>query len=339
MFLVRYSIEEGYLSPEVRVILAALFGFALIGGAERVRSRDDRVAQALAAAGVAALYGSLFAAVALYDMISKVAAGGGAAALTAFAIGVSLRHGIFVAALAFVGGFVSPAIIGSETPNTPVLFGYLLAIAAGTLAVIRLRGWWPLGWGVLRASAIWTLLWMLSLAGGLHWVGLFLVAVAGLFVWATWRRLGESENPPIDVAALVWAALGVTRRPDRGADLPGRRQADRRLAGAGGAWHRPLCARPLDAALPVRRRAGAGPVARSARPVVGRHRGTFGLGRDASPGGRSSRRPLRRGRLRPAVERGPAGLLGGACPSPRRSRTSCSAGTCCAASPSARRGA
>ncbi len=210
VFLVRYSIEEGYLSPEVRVILAALFGFALIGGAERMRSRDDRVAQALAAAGVASLYGALFAAVALYDMISKVAAGGGAAALTAFAIGVSLRHGIFVAGLAFVGGFASPAIIGSETPNTPVLFGYLLAIAAGTLAVIRLRGWWPLGWGVLLGSAMWTLLWMSSLAGGLHWVGLFLVAVAGLFVWATWRRLGESENPTDDVALLVWAALGVT---------------------------------------------------------------------------------------------------------------------------------
>ena len=194
VFLVRYSIEEGYLSPEVRVILAALFGFALIGGAERMRSRDDRVAQALAAAGVASLYGALFSAVALYDMISKAAAGGGAAALTAFAIGVSLRHGIFVAGLAFVGGFASPAIIGSETPNTPVLFGYLLAIAAGTLWVIRLRGWWPLGWGVLAGSAIWTVLWMMSLADGLHWVGLFLVAVAGLFAWATWRRLGEGET-------------------------------------------------------------------------------------------------------------------------------------------------
>jgi uncharacterized membrane protein len=99
VFLVRYSIEEGYLSPEVRVILAALFGFALIGGAEKMRPRDERVAQALAAAGVAALYGALFAAVALYEMISKVAAGGGAAALTAFAIGLSLRHGILVAAL------------------------------------------------------------------------------------------------------------------------------------------------------------------------------------------------------------------------------------------------
>ncbi|CAN5877142.1 DUF2339 domain-containing protein [soil metagenome] len=210
IFLVRYSIEEGYLSPDVRVIVAALFGFALIGGAERMRPRDDRVAQALAAAGVASLYGALFAAVALYDMISKVAAGGGAMALTAFAIGISLRHGILVAALAFVGGFVSPLIIGSETPNTPVLFGYLLAIAAGTLFVIRRRGWWPLGWGVLAGSTLWTLFWMLSLAGGLHWVGAFLVAVASLFVWATWRRRGEHEDAPRDVAALVWTALGLT---------------------------------------------------------------------------------------------------------------------------------
>jgi uncharacterized membrane protein len=210
IFLVRYSIEEGYLSPEVRVILAALFGFALIGGAERVRARDDRVAQAMAAAGIATVYGALFAAVALYGMISKVAAGGGAAALTAFAIGVSLRHGILVAALAFVGGFASPAIIGSDVPNTPVLFGYLLAIAAGTLGVIRHRGWWPLGWGVLAGSALWVIAWMFWRGDGLHWVGLFLVAVAGLFVWTTWRRMEESENPPRDVVMLVWTALGVT---------------------------------------------------------------------------------------------------------------------------------
>lgn len=212
VFLVRYSIEEGYLSPEVRVILAALFGFALIAGAERMRPRDDRVSQALAAAGVAALYGSLLSAVALYDMISKVAAGGGAAALTAFAITLSLRHGILVAALAFVGGFVSPAIIGSEQPNTPVLFGYLLAIAAGTLTVIRIRGWWVLGWGVLAGSALWTCIWMLADPDlpELHWVGLFLVALAGLFVWASWRRLQESENPAKDVLALVWASLAVT---------------------------------------------------------------------------------------------------------------------------------
>lgn len=210
IFLVRYSIEEGYLSPEVRVVLAALFGFALIGGAERLRQRDERVAQAMAAAGVAAVYGALFAAVALYDMIPRAAAGVGAGALTAFAIGLSLRHGILVAALAFVGGFASPAIIGAEEPNTPVLFGYLLAIAAGTLVVIRQRGWWLLGLGVLAGAGAWTLFWIMAGASGLVWVGLFLDAIAALFAWAAWRRLGEGENPPGEIMALVWTAFGVT---------------------------------------------------------------------------------------------------------------------------------
>jgi uncharacterized membrane protein len=210
VFLVRYSIEEGWLSPEVRVILAALFGFGLIGAAEKVRARDDRVAQAMAAAGAAALYGALFAAVALYEMISKPMAGIGAAALTAFAIGVSLRHGVLVAALAFIGGFASPAIIGSDNPNTPVLFGYLLAIASGTLSVIRYRGWWTLGWGVLAGSALWVVAWMAMQGDGLVWVAAFLVAVGGLYVWTTWRRMAESENPSFDVAALVWSALGLS---------------------------------------------------------------------------------------------------------------------------------
>ncbi len=78
--------------------------------------------------------------------------------------------------------------------------------------MIRIRGWWVLGWGVLAGSALWTCVWMLADPDlpELHWVGLFLVALAGLFVWASWRRLQESENPAKDVLALVWASLAVT---------------------------------------------------------------------------------------------------------------------------------
>ena len=70
--------------------------------------------------------------------------------------------------------------------------------------------WWPLGWGVLAGSIVWTVVWMFAEVSGLAWVGLFLVAIAGLFVWTTWRRLSERDNPPIDVVALVWSALAAT---------------------------------------------------------------------------------------------------------------------------------
>jgi uncharacterized membrane protein len=217
LFLVRYAIEQGYLSPPVRVVLAAIFGGALIGLAEWLRARDTRVAQALAAAGVASLFGALFAAVALYDLIPRLLAGVLAMALTALAIGLALRHGPFVAALGFVGGVLSPLFLGSETPNVPLLFGYLTAISVGTLAVIRQRGWWWLGWGVLAGDALWSLAWLvmraldpLKYGDDLIWVGLFQVAVAGLFVWATWRRVREEGDAPAHVVAKVWVATAAT---------------------------------------------------------------------------------------------------------------------------------
>lgn len=218
IFLVRYSIEQGYLSPTVRVVLAAVFGLGLIVGGDRLRGRDDRVAQALTAAGAAALYGALFSAVALYGLVPRFMGGVMALALTGVCIALSLRHGIFVAALAFIGGFVSPLVIGGETPNILALFGYLLATAAGTLAVIRHRGWWVLGWGVLAGTSLWSLFWMVLRASdgvrygadGQIWVGLFLVGVAGLFVWATGRRVREQELPTDHVVLQLWAATLIT---------------------------------------------------------------------------------------------------------------------------------
>ena len=217
LFLVRLAIDHGYLSPAVRVILAALFGAGLIGGAERLRSRDARVAQALAAAGVAALFGALFSAVAMYDLIPRFPGGLLATALTAGAIGLALRHGPFVAALGFVGGALSPLFLGSDTPNVPILFGFLLAISLGTMAVIRHRGWWWLAWGVLAGGAIWSLAWLItasrrapSYEADLVAVGLFQVAIAGAFVWATWKRINEGSVVPVHATAKIVAAATVT---------------------------------------------------------------------------------------------------------------------------------
>jgi len=216
LFLVRYAIDQGYLSPLVRVVLASVFGFALIAGADWLRSRDARIAQALAGAGVASLFGALLAAVALYDLIPKFAGGLLALALTGAAISLSLRHGVFVAALGLMGGVISPILIGSDNPNIPLLLGYLLAISAGTLAVIRHRGWWWLGWGVLAGDVLWSLAWLVmrifksSANDDLIWVGLFQVAVVGLFVWATWRRLREQGETLTHVAVKVAVAMIVT---------------------------------------------------------------------------------------------------------------------------------
>src|SRR5918995_948831 len=103
LFLVRYSIEQGWLGPGARVAAGALLALALIGAGERLRRRDiaspfeaipsAHVPGALTAAGTSTAFATVYAAYALYGMIGPGAAFvllGAVALLTMFA---SALHG------------------------------------------------------------------------------------------------------------------------------------------------------------------------------------------------------------------------------------------------------
>ena len=121
-FLVKFSFDSGLLSPAVRLSLGTLFGVALVAGAEFMRKRSDRIAQALCGAGIADLFACLLAAVNLYHLISTTVGFGLMAVLTAAAVGLSLRYGPFVALLGLVGGVRGrPALIGAVDSPGPVV--------------------------------------------------------------------------------------------------------------------------------------------------------------------------------------------------------------------------
>ena len=167
-FLVRWSIDAGLLTPPVRVMLAGLFGIALIAAAEvayrwRERVADPRVAQALAGAGLATLYAAFYLAGTAYGLIGSTVAFLGLAAVTGAAIALSYRFGMPSAVLGLVGGFAAPALVGSEQANLPLLTLYLGLVTAG----LALTG--------QRQDRAW--LGIAALAGGLGW-GALLIAGA-----------------------------------------------------------------------------------------------------------------------------------------------------------------
>lgn len=166
-FLVRYSIEQGWLGPQVRVALGFLFGSALLGGAEIAyrqehRIADPRVRQALSGAGLATLYASFYFAGSQYGLIASAVAFLGLAGVTGAAITLSFRFGLPSAILALVGGFAAPLLVTSESPNLPLLALYLALVTSGlTYAGNRQgRSWLALG----------------ALAGGLGWGVLMLLS-------------------------------------------------------------------------------------------------------------------------------------------------------------------
>ncbi len=217
LFLAAVAAEMGLFPPAVRCVMAVLFGAGLIAAGNRMRSRDERMAQLLVGAGIVAQFGALFAAVALYDLMPRWFGGALAFVLTSMSIGLALRFGSIVAGLGFLGGVAAPAFLGGDAPNAVTLFGYLFALSAGTLAVIRHRGWWWLGWGVLVGTLVWSGLWAAGVAmdengfrAGARWAGVFQVAVMALFAWATWQRTREDGPAGDRVALLMWAAALVT---------------------------------------------------------------------------------------------------------------------------------
>jgi len=226
VFLVKYSIERGWLGPAVRVTLGFVFGVVLLLAGEWLRQRPlqraiaairpNYVPPAITSAGLFSAFASTFAAFQLYQLIGAPTAFLTMAALAALGIGLSILQGGMVALLGLLGGFVTPLLVSAAEPSAWGLFAYLLFIVVASLAVVRIMAWWWLGWAALVGAALWTLLWF---AG--FWVpadagpiGFFLILLYGLFLLVrhgrgatvelvTWRR-GLLGLPAPEV--LAWGA-------------------------------------------------------------------------------------------------------------------------------------
>lgn len=224
-FLVKYSIEMGLITETVRVMLGLAFGAALILVSLAVRAFKNladgtRIAQALAGAGIADLYGSLFAATTLYHLVPPWIGFGAMAGVTALALLMSLRFGSPIAVLGLIGGYATPALVHGD-PNTPLLFGYLFIVCAGLTAIARGRQWWWLSLPAQLVAYGWVVGWLYLgwAANDAFWLSLFLVAIGVTSAAADritaddetdWPRLAVRNFAPaaslVLMGTLTWSA-------------------------------------------------------------------------------------------------------------------------------------
>jgi uncharacterized membrane protein len=179
-FLVKISFERGWISPPVRVATGVAFGIALLALAEGLRRSSSRISEALAAAGIADLFACFLAAVHLYRLVPPAAGFLLMGLTTAVAVALALRQGVMVALIGLVGGFLTPALIQTGQPSARNLFGYLLLLIAGLLAVAWRRRWRWLAIAALGSGLLWAAVWLAHPfhGGDAAWLSLFLVALA-----------------------------------------------------------------------------------------------------------------------------------------------------------------
>ncbi|MEI9406120.1 DUF2339 domain-containing protein [Mesorhizobium argentiipisi] len=196
LFLIRYTIEAGIFRPGVRLTMAGVLGLALAAGAEFIRRTGFRVPvrgatgayipSILTAAGAFILFGTVYAAHAIYGFIGPASAFALLGVIGVTTIGASLLHGLALAGIGLVGAMVTPALVASQAPNPWALFVYLAIVLAATAAIARIRDWKALVAAAFAGAGIWTILYMVD-APEVNLAAVLFISLATLavlvFVW------------------------------------------------------------------------------------------------------------------------------------------------------------
>jgi len=140
---VRYAWENEWVGPMGRVLSGAVFSLGLVAAGLRLLDGKYRpLGQGLAAAGFAGLYVSAFAAHSFYGLVPRGLSGAVMVVVTVCAVAVAdLRGTRLLAAVAWVGGYLTPALLSTGTDRGASLMFYLVLLGAGAVWLDRRKPW------------------------------------------------------------------------------------------------------------------------------------------------------------------------------------------------------
>ena len=209
IFLVKHSIDQGYLTPAIRILSGAVGAFALMLAGEYMRRGEIRrdiagmsgahIPGALTAAGIVAAFATIYAAYALYHFLDPLLAFILLAAVSFAALASSMLHGPGLAAMGLVGSYVTPALVSTSHPRAWPLFIYLLFVTAASFFTAQARSWLWLAVSALGASVIWGGIWFASAwqSGDGFAMGFYIAGLLGLtLVLLKQEEPGDDSDHP-----------------------------------------------------------------------------------------------------------------------------------------------
>jgi uncharacterized membrane protein len=211
----KYAFDNNLISETVRVLIGTGIGFACLFGAYRSERRGFRVfAQGLAGAGIGILYLSGYASFNYYHIVSQPVAFVLLAALTFMSLEIGSRYdSIAVSLFGWLGGILTPLMLGTGESNEAGLFGFLSFLNLGVILVLlRKKTWMGLEVLALIGTYTWYLVWFADyytpadLPLTLFFLALFWVFFHGYDLFCALR--GASSLP--DLRRLVAALHALT---------------------------------------------------------------------------------------------------------------------------------
>lgn len=184
-FFLKYSFDNKLIGEMGRVMLGIFWGAAFIGVGEYLQKKKNMglYGQMLSGGGLAVLYLALYAGFALYHLIPAPLASLGILAVTTTGMTLSIRYSTYsLAAIALIGGFLTPIMLSTGQNQPLTLFGYVLLLDIGTLLLLRFRQWPSLAAASLFGTALLYSGWHAEFySDAQRWLAFGVVAVFFLF--------------------------------------------------------------------------------------------------------------------------------------------------------------
>lgn len=142
-YFLKWSIERELIGPAARVAISMIAGIGmLVWGMKLVGKKYHLIGQGLLGGGLLTLYFSVYAAAPLYGLIVMPIAFALMIFVTITAGVLAIRtDSLLIAILGIVGGYVTPVLLRTPTPNLPVLYSYVLLLGVGIVGIAYYKQW------------------------------------------------------------------------------------------------------------------------------------------------------------------------------------------------------
>ena len=147
LFLFKYSIEQGWITPWLRVVFGIAVGCVLFYFGLQFYSARKAFARVMMGGGIATFYITGFAAFQLLELVSFGVAMTYMVIVTLIAFVLSLRQDDAVLSIiGATGGLATPFLLYTDSGSIPGLMLYTCLILACTGAIYFFKGWRSLMW-------------------------------------------------------------------------------------------------------------------------------------------------------------------------------------------------
>ncbi|OFC69297.1 DUF2339 domain-containing protein [Alteromonas confluentis] len=225
IFLARYAIEAGLLSPGLRVVLGGLFGTVLVGTAEYLSRYREKfhiyspyVCAAIASGGIITCFAMALVAYDYYHFISAELGFALLAAIALIATWLALRFGPVLAWIGVIGAYIVPALVSTDSPNVAVLYAYILLVSASATWIAQSVCQSKIWWLSFAAHTLW-MLWASAEADTSNFTAVIIFTLFTIYLFA----LSELVLSPLDkvmTETLPVKALLMPRKELPGIILP-----------------------------------------------------------------------------------------------------------------------